>query len=164
MDVKRDRGSPRDLTIYNETDVVLNRPQNTFFHCVHVQGDPQTRGVLGYVEYFGYLRLVVMLSNAYSGRAFSECYAVDPVAGLELSLVLAAVRPAHVAAVDGWRTLARRQDQVALRQIRTGPDFSDGYKVGMVGYLTCRSGAGLRRRRSDRLNLSLRVTARNCYG
>lgn len=71
---------------YNETDVVLNRPPETFFHCVHVQGDREAGKVLGYVEYFGYQRLVVMLSDAYSGHAFAECYAIDPVTGRELAL------------------------------------------------------------------------------
>ena len=71
---------------YNEQDVVVNRPTNTFFHCVYVKGDTVTGKVLGYVEYFGYQRVVVMLSDSYAGRAFSECYAIDPVAGQEILL------------------------------------------------------------------------------
>lgn len=71
---------------YNEKDVVLNRPPKTFFHCVHVQGDRKTRKVVGYVEYFGCYRIVGLLSDSYTGQAFSECYAIDPVAGKEIPL------------------------------------------------------------------------------
>ena len=71
---------------YNEEDVVLNRPPKTFFHCVYVRGDGGTRKVYGYVEYFGYQRMVVLLSDSYSGKAFAECYAIDPVAAKEMAL------------------------------------------------------------------------------
>ena len=71
---------------YNEKDVVLNRPPQTFFHCVHVQGDRKTGKIVGYVEYFGCYRIVVLLSDSYSGEAFSECYAIDPVTGNEIPL------------------------------------------------------------------------------
>ena len=71
---------------YNEREVVLNRPPRTFFHCVHVRGDEESRKVLGYVELFGYQRMVVLLSDSYSGPPFSICYAVDPVAGREIEL------------------------------------------------------------------------------
>ena len=37
---------------FNEEDVVTNRPQNTFFHCIYVCGDPQNKQVLAYAEYF----------------------------------------------------------------------------------------------------------------
>ena len=73
---------------YNEKDVVLNRPPQTFFHCVHVRGDEDSGKILGYVELFGYQRLVVLLSDSYSGPSFSKCYAIDPVAGREIDLVV----------------------------------------------------------------------------
>ena len=66
--------------------MVKSRPEKTFFHCVHVCGDPEKRQLLAYVEYFGWLRIVACLSNTYEGRAFSHCYAIDPVSGKELDL------------------------------------------------------------------------------
>ena len=69
---------------YNERDLLLHRPSGTFFHCVSVQGNPSKGQVLGYVEFFGYQRMVVSLSDSYEGPAFSQCYAVDPVAGRDL--------------------------------------------------------------------------------
>ena len=71
---------------FNETDVVSNRPEGTFFHCVFVRGDPKTRQLLGYVEYFGYQRIAVCLSSDYLGDDFSLCYVVDPVSGDQLEL------------------------------------------------------------------------------
>ena len=71
---------------YNETDLVSNRPDRVFLHCVHVCGDPVSRRVLGYVEYFGFLKIVLCLSSRYDGKPFSSVYAVDPVAGENLDL------------------------------------------------------------------------------
>lgn len=71
---------------YNERDVVSDRPATRFFHCVHVQGNERTGKVVGYVEYFGYMRIVVLLSDAYRGAGFTECYAIDPVAGTEMEV------------------------------------------------------------------------------
>ena len=68
---------------YNETDLVSNRPDNVFFHCVHVSGDPVSHRVLGYVEYFGFMRIVLGLSSHYDGEPFSCGYAVDPIGGEE---------------------------------------------------------------------------------
>ncbi len=71
---------------YNERDVVRNRPENIFFHCVHLRGDPKKGQLLAYVEYFGWLRIVACLSNDYEGIEFSHCHAIDPVSGNELDL------------------------------------------------------------------------------
>ena len=71
---------------FNERDVVKNRPEKVFFHCVHVRGVPERRQLLAYVEYFGWLRIIASLSNSYAGEVFSHCYAVDPVSGNELDL------------------------------------------------------------------------------
>lgn len=79
-------GSEPCFGYYNEYDPVSNRPENTFFHCVYVQGNKNTGEILGYVEYFGYQRIVVLLSREYGGPSFSSCYAVDPVAGKEIHL------------------------------------------------------------------------------
>ena len=73
---------------YSEPSLVKNRPENTFFHCVHVCGDAETGQLLAYVEYFGWLRFVACLATNYEGISFSHCYAVDPVSGKELDLDL----------------------------------------------------------------------------
>lgn len=73
---------------YNEQDVVLNRPRSVFFHCVHVQGNDHTGKVVAYVEYFGYMRMVALLSEAYRGPGFTETCAVDPVAGTEIEVTV----------------------------------------------------------------------------
>ena len=71
---------------YNETDFIQNRPPKTFLHCVLVRGDPASRQVLGYVEYFGVLRVVLCLSNNYHGKPLTCCYAIDPITGQELDI------------------------------------------------------------------------------
>ena len=71
---------------YNETDIVTNRPTRVFFHCIFVSGDPTSRQILAYAEYFGYQRIVACLSSDYDGDPFSCCYAIDPVTGQELDI------------------------------------------------------------------------------
>ena len=71
---------------YYEYDVVKNRPETTFFHCVYLCGDPARKQLLAYVEYFGFLRIVACLSSSYIGEAFSTGYAIDPVTGNELDI------------------------------------------------------------------------------
>ena len=71
---------------YNATDVVQNRPSRVFFHCVFVCGDPLSGQVLGYVEYFGFQRMVLCLSSSYHGPSFSRCYSIDPISGNELDI------------------------------------------------------------------------------
>ena len=44
---------------YNETDLVKNRPAETYFHCICVHGDPVRGHILAYVEYFGCYRIEV---------------------------------------------------------------------------------------------------------
>ena len=86
---------------YTKHDLVRNRPEKTFFHCVHVRGDPQQQQILAYVEYFGCLRFVVWLTRNYEGRAFSRCYAVNPVTGKELDLdIVLDINPADLAEID----------------------------------------------------------------
>lgn len=74
---------------YNESDLVKNRPSGNYFHCIYVIGDPACNHIIAYVEYFGYLRLVVRLSDNYRGNSFDICYAIDPVSGEELDLDVA---------------------------------------------------------------------------
>lgn len=97
---------------YSKRDLVINRPERTFFHCVHVRGDPEQRQILAYVEYFGCLRFVAWLSRNYDGSAFSHCYAVDPVTGKELDLdIVLDINPTDLAEIDDGATV--EYDEVA---------------------------------------------------
>ena len=91
---------------YNETDVVLNRPARVFFHCVFVQGDPASGKILGYVEYFGFQRMVLCLSSRYDGEPFSLCYAIDPISGENVDLqIRLALAPEDIAAAYSYEKL-----------------------------------------------------------
>ena len=72
--------------LYNEGDLIVNRPMDTFLHCIHVEGDPTNYQVLGYAEYFGIYKVVMCLSNNYSGKQFTRTYSIDPATGKELEL------------------------------------------------------------------------------
>ena len=71
---------------YNETDVVRDRPSKIFFHCIYVCGNPITKQILAYVEYFGYQRIIACLSSNYDGPSFFQCYAVDPIEGKQINI------------------------------------------------------------------------------
>ena len=71
---------------FSERDLVKNRPEGKLFHCIYLCGDPTTGLILAYVEYFGWQRIVACLSSNYVGEAFSHCYTIDPIAGVELDL------------------------------------------------------------------------------
>lgn len=62
------------------------RPAGVPIHCIHVNGDPESKLIRGYVEYFGVMRVVMCLSSSYSGNVFSTTYAIDPTTGEELNL------------------------------------------------------------------------------
>ncbi len=71
---------------YGKRDLVINRPPGRVFHCVAIAGDPLTRRLIGYVEFFTIFRLVIALSNTYTGPAINASYAVDPIVGEDLDL------------------------------------------------------------------------------
>ena len=71
---------------YYERDLIANRPRTHLFHCVAVSGNPITRQLLGYVEFFGAYRMLVLLSSEYDGKALFSCYAIDPTTGQELTI------------------------------------------------------------------------------
>lgn len=71
---------------YYEKDLLLNRPEGVVFHCVAVKGNPVTNLLLGYVELFGSFRVVVCLSDNYTGGDFYEQYSIDPISGKELNI------------------------------------------------------------------------------
>ena len=67
-------------------DPVTNRPVKLPFHCVHVVGSSSDSTLLGYVEFYGLWRMVLCLSETYSGPDFSRTYAIDPIKGEELDI------------------------------------------------------------------------------
>ncbi|WP_447042553.1 HNH endonuclease [Vreelandella sp. H-I2] len=75
---------------YNVTDLVLNREKGLSYHCVYVKGDSVSGLITAYIEYFGCYRMVACLSDCYTGEAFSNLYAIDPVTGdlVDLSIDL----------------------------------------------------------------------------
>ena len=70
---------------YYGPDLVVDRPDIPF-HFVCVSGDPETKQLLAYVELFGFHRMVVCLSEDYSGPEVTGGYAVNPLDGTELPL------------------------------------------------------------------------------
>ncbi len=71
---------------YYEKDLVVGRPAGVPIHCVQVNGDPDSKLIRGYLEYFGVMRVVMCLSSNYSGHVFEASYAIDPTKGEELNL------------------------------------------------------------------------------
>ena len=69
-----------------DRDLVVNRPVEKPFHCVYVKGDSGTGTILGYVEFYSLHRMVLCLSESYTGRDFTNLYAIDPIKGEELSI------------------------------------------------------------------------------
>jgi HNH endonuclease len=68
---------------FHERDLIRNRP-NEVFHCVAVAGDSASGMLVGYVEYYGFYRIVVGLSDRYSGKDFKAVYAINPMTGNEI--------------------------------------------------------------------------------
>nr|WP_238380002.1 HNH endonuclease [Janthinobacterium sp. Marseille] len=84
LDPKLDADRP--FCYFFDADLVVNRPEDHLFHCVSVVGQPQKGRLLGYVEFFNFARILIHIGDDYSGEAFQETYAVDPVDGRGLSL------------------------------------------------------------------------------
>ena len=71
---------------YSRRNMVRNRPQGKIFHCVAIEGDPASGRLIGYVEYFSVYRIVIALSNCYTGPLVKASYAIAPTTGTEMSL------------------------------------------------------------------------------
>ncbi|WP_375176790.1 HNH endonuclease [Marinobacter mobilis] len=70
------------------SDLIKNRPEGIPLHCVSIKGCSKTKQVIGYVEYFGVQRVVLCLSDSYEGEDISNTYAINPITGEELSLIV----------------------------------------------------------------------------
>lgn len=73
---------------YYENDLIMNRPEGIPLHCVYVHGIPETKQLLGYVEFFGAQRMVLCLSSKYEGAEFTNCYAMNPIDGKEMNITV----------------------------------------------------------------------------
>ena len=71
-----------------EKDIIANRPPQIPLHCVYVKGSAEDSTILGYVEFFGLWRMVLCLSQSYTGKDFTHVYAIDPVKGQELGILV----------------------------------------------------------------------------
>ena len=69
-------------------DIVVNRPAKLPFHCVHVVGRSMDSTMLGYIELYGLRRMVLCLSETYSGGDFSHTCAIDPHTGRALDIAV----------------------------------------------------------------------------
>jgi hypothetical protein len=86
LDYLRNETSDPPFGHYGKRDLVINRPPGRIFHCVAIVGDPLAKRLTGYVELFTIFRLVIALSDRYTGPAIDASYAVDPIVGEELDL------------------------------------------------------------------------------
>ncbi|MXR37527.1 HNH endonuclease [Neisseriaceae bacterium B2N2-7] len=73
---------------FYEYDLIKNRPEGIPLHCVSIKGCSKTNQIIGYVEYFGVQRIVLCLADSYEGENISNTYAINPITGEELSLVV----------------------------------------------------------------------------
>lgn len=69
---------------FDDKDLVRGRQPGLAMHVVAVTGDPKTGMLLGYVEYFSVIRIIVGLSHNYVGTAVHRAYAMDPITGKDV--------------------------------------------------------------------------------
>lgn len=71
---------------YYKSDLIMERPKGVPFHCVFIKGEPKNKLIIGYIEFFGCFRIVLRLSNKYTGKRFKNSYSVNPITGEKLNL------------------------------------------------------------------------------
>ncbi|MGH1428734.1 MAG: HNH endonuclease [Arenicella sp.] len=69
---------------YHENDLIQDREKELPIHCVHIQSNEEESNLCAYIEYFGVRKIIVCLSENYSGKPVYETYAIDPTSGKEL--------------------------------------------------------------------------------
>ena len=69
-----------------DKDLVTNRPLRLPIHCVYVKGCSEDSTLVGYIEFYSLWRMVLCLSESYTGDDFTHIYALDPQSGQELDL------------------------------------------------------------------------------
>lgn len=73
---------------FYESDLIKYRPEGIPLHCVSIKGCNKTKQVSAYIEYFGIYRVVLCLSNSYEGDYITKTYAINPMNGKELDLIV----------------------------------------------------------------------------
>jgi hypothetical protein len=86
LDYLRNETDGPPFGYYGKRDLVMNRPLGRIFHCVAIVADPVAERLTGYIEFFTIYRIVIALSDRYTGPAISASYAIDPIVGEELDL------------------------------------------------------------------------------
>jgi hypothetical protein len=84
----RDENAEEIFGDYFERDLVDGRTAGVPIHCVAVTGEPESGMLLGYVEYFGVHRVVVCLSQSYTGPALARSLGLDPTTGKTIPLAV----------------------------------------------------------------------------
>ncbi|PLR48670.1 hypothetical protein CYR40_05760 [Chimaeribacter arupi] len=77
-DFIRDDAEPCYGFYYDKKDIVTNRSFTKPAHVLAIQSFPERNKVIGYIEYFGVLRIVACLSDSYKGDEFKHSYYVYP--------------------------------------------------------------------------------------
>jgi hypothetical protein len=84
---------------YYASDLMHDRPRDAPLHCVAVSNRGCDGQLLGYVEFFGFHRMVLCLADTFQGPDVHASYAVNPMTGQELVLNVELALPrAEVAA------------------------------------------------------------------
>lgn len=81
-----DQKAPACFGYYYEKDLIKGRPTDRVLHCVAISNRNTDGQLLAYVEYFSAQRMVVRLSDCYSGNDIHAIYAIDPIKGESVSL------------------------------------------------------------------------------
>ncbi len=86
--LRDDDGNPA-FGYYYKRELVTNRPSDRVFHCVVIKGDPCNQEInrLRW-SLFSVYRMVIGLSDRYTGSGISASYAIDPTVGEELNLTV----------------------------------------------------------------------------
>lgn len=74
------------FALYYINDVVVGRPDDELFHLVSIYGSAERKTLTAYVEYFGFWRVLIKLSEKYEGEDLLRCYSLNPRTGVELNL------------------------------------------------------------------------------
>lgn len=69
-------------------DLVKNRELGCPFHTVYIHAIKETGQILAYIEFFGYQRIVACMSNNYLGETKQIIYAINPMTGNEIDLII----------------------------------------------------------------------------
>jgi len=127
----RDELAEAPFGFYYASDLVKDRPVGVPFHCVAVHGDPANGLLLGYVEYFGAVRIVTCLSETYDHPAVSGCYAIDPTNGRTFTLAVSLpFDRAEIAAIYAYERMTSQAMGAALDAV-IGPAVKRNHAVGL---------------------------------